>query len=58
MRGILGLSFTPSIELLAVSSLVGGLALVGLAYGLPVAMAARAPRSEAVRNLLDRVHEG
>ena len=49
VRGMLGLPFTPSVELLAVNSLVGGLALVGLAYALPVAMAARADKRSGAK---------
>jgi len=44
VRGMLGLSFTPSIGALAASSVVGGVVLVGLAYGIPVMLAAR-PRT-------------
>lgn len=44
VRGMLGLSFTPSTAALAVLSAVGGLALVALAWGIP-AMLARPVRS-------------
>jgi hypothetical protein len=41
VRGMLGLSFTPTMAALAVGSLVGGAMLVGLAYAVPVILAAR-----------------
>jgi hypothetical protein len=40
VRGMLGLPFTPSIGALVVLSVAGGLSLVGLAYGLPMTLAA------------------
>lgn len=51
VRGMLGLSFTPTIGFLAVFSLVGGLALVALAYALPVMIAkwGHRERGEPVR---------
>jgi hypothetical protein len=39
VRGMLGLPFTPSMSALAVMSAAGGLGLIAVAYGLPLALA-------------------
>jgi len=41
VRGMLGISFTPSVSMLHVGSLIGGVVLVGLAYTIPSILAAR-----------------
>lgn len=41
VRGMLGLSFTPSLDSLAVASVIGGLFLVSSAYAIPAVMLLR-----------------
>ena len=51
VRGMLGLSFTPSLASLVVASVAGGLMLVGSAYAIPAVMLSRQrSRRDAVRS--------